>query len=64
MMKIRIVEIHPPPNFQAAAPASSPRNGPSISYPPILPSSFARIYYADFAARCSCLAFSRREPRV
>jgi hypothetical protein len=33
-MKISIVEIHPPPNFQAAAPASNPLNGPSIENPP------------------------------
>jgi hypothetical protein len=26
--------MHPPPNFHAAAPASSPLNGPSIDYPP------------------------------
>ena len=31
MMKIRIVEMHPPPNFHAAAPAKIPRRGPSIS---------------------------------
>jgi hypothetical protein len=36
MMKIRIVEIHPPPSFHAATPASIPRNGPSM----LLPSSF------------------------
>ncbi len=30
MMKITIVEMHPPPNFQAAAPAKIPRNGPCI----------------------------------
>ena len=33
MMKIKIVEMQPPPNFHAAAPASIPLNGPSI-YPP------------------------------
>lgn len=36
MMKIRIVEIHPPPSFQAATPASIPLNGPSM----FVPSSF------------------------
>jgi len=29
-MKIKMVEMHPPPNFHAAAPASNPLNGPSI----------------------------------
>jgi hypothetical protein len=29
-MKIRMVEIQPPPNFHAAAPASIPLNGPCI----------------------------------
>lgn len=29
-----MVEIHPPPNFHAAAPASIPLNGPSIDYLP------------------------------
>jgi hypothetical protein len=29
-MKIKMVEMHPPPNFHAAAPASIPLNGPSI----------------------------------
>src|ERR1041385_663712 len=33
MMKITIVERHPPPNHQAAAPARHPRPGPSISPP-------------------------------
>jgi len=34
-----MVEMQPPPNFHAAAPASSPRKGPSISFS--LPSSEA-----------------------
>lgn len=29
-MKINIVEMQPPPNFHAAAPASNPLSGPSI----------------------------------
>jgi hypothetical protein len=33
MMKIRMVEMHPPPNFQAAAPANNPRNGPCMYFP-------------------------------
>ena len=32
MIKTRMVEMQPPPNFHAAAPARSPRNGPSISF--------------------------------
>jgi hypothetical protein len=34
-MKMRIVEISPPPNFQAAAPASAPLKRSFISYPPV-----------------------------
>ena len=29
-----MVEMHPPPNFHAAAPASIPLNGPSIDFLP------------------------------
>ena len=36
MMKMTMVERHPPPHFQAAAPARHPRKGPSIFQ--ILPS--------------------------
>jgi hypothetical protein len=34
MMKMRTVEMQPPPNFQAAAPAKIPLSGPSILNPP------------------------------
>jgi len=30
MMKMTIIDRHPPPHFQAAAPARHPRNGPSM----------------------------------
>ena len=36
MMKISMVEIHPPPNFHAAAPARIPLSGPSIHVSPWL----------------------------
>ena len=57
MMKIRIVEIQPPPNFQAAAPASMLRNGPSIFFLPGFVGSCVRsltllIPYALIAAFC------------
>ena len=33
MMKIKMVEMQPPPNFQAAAPARIPLNGPCMISP-------------------------------
>lgn len=35
MMKTNIVEMQPPPNFQAAAPANNPRKGPCMFVPPL-----------------------------
>jgi hypothetical protein len=39
-MKMMTVEMHPPPNFQAAAPANSPRKGPCIDEIPLSKSGF------------------------
>src|ERR1700704_2503480 len=58
MIKIRIVEIQPPPYFQAAAPARIERNGPSIHILLVFADhSTMKLCYAAPAAFCSCLAF-------
>ncbi len=42
MIKIRIVDIHPPPNFQAAAPAKIVLRGPCI--PLFLPQLLTHVH--------------------
>jgi hypothetical protein len=57
-----MVEIHPPPNFQAAAPARSPRKGPSIVF--LLPLWFQDLIFVaalrDFQGALEPLTLSLR----